>query len=95
MKLHALVGSGGKIGWFTLAFLVVGLVVHALWPALLRVGPTPRPIQVLAAIVLALGVAIWFRSVARGGIILGIPFVRCRRSSPPSSAPPSGRCRPG
>ena len=38
MKLKILVGSGRKIGLFTLPFLVAGVILNLIWPAFFKVG---------------------------------------------------------
>lgn len=62
MKLKKLVGSGDKIMLLTLPFLIIGLVLNILRPALFSVGGPPTALKVLSIVVLILGVTIWIWS---------------------------------
>ena len=62
MKLKKLVGSGDKIMLLTLPFLIIGLVLNILRPALFSVGGPPTALKVLSIVVLILGVTIWLWS---------------------------------
>jgi protein-S-isoprenylcysteine O-methyltransferase Ste14 len=64
MKLKTLVGSGEKIGLFTLPFLVVGLGLNILYPSLFSVGEPPIIFKVISIFILILGVIIWAWSAA-------------------------------
>jgi protein-S-isoprenylcysteine O-methyltransferase Ste14 len=64
MKLKALVGSGDRITWFTLPFVVVGLALDFLLPSLFTVGGPPSILRMFSFVVLAAGVVIWVWSVA-------------------------------
>jgi len=61
--LRALVGSGDRIGLTTLPVLALGLLLNVLRPAFFSVGGPALPLVVLAATMLALGVALWLSSV--------------------------------
>jgi protein-S-isoprenylcysteine O-methyltransferase Ste14 len=65
--LRTLVGSGDRIGLFTLPFLVVGLVFNLVYPSVFDVGGPATALRVVSAIVLGAGVAVWAWSV---GLIL-------------------------
>ena len=80
-SLKTLVGSGDRIGLFTLPFLVVGLVLNVAYPSLFDVGGPPAALGVLSAAVLAVGVVIWVWSimliatrVPRGELITSGPY---------------------
>ncbi len=63
MKLLALVGSGDKIGLFTLPFLLLGVILNMLVPSFFSVGGPPIVITVIALLMLLPGVTIWIWSV--------------------------------
>jgi protein-S-isoprenylcysteine O-methyltransferase Ste14 len=62
-KLGRLVGSGHKIGLFTLPFLVVSLILDLAYPSAFDVGGPSAALRVVSLAVLVLGVAIWAWSV--------------------------------
>jgi protein-S-isoprenylcysteine O-methyltransferase Ste14 len=62
-SLRTLIGSGDRIGLFTLPFLIVGLIVNIAYPSLFDVGGPPPILRVVSIAVLAVGVAIWAWSV--------------------------------
>jgi protein-S-isoprenylcysteine O-methyltransferase Ste14 len=64
MKLKVLVGSGSKIGLFTLPFLVIGLILNILFPSLFSVGGPPTILKDISIIILVPGVTNWIWSVA-------------------------------
>lgn len=79
--LKTLVGSGDRIGLFTLPFLVVGLILNVAYPSLFDVGGPPPALRVVSIAVLAAGVAIWAWSIAlivtrvpRGALITEGPY---------------------
>jgi protein-S-isoprenylcysteine O-methyltransferase Ste14 len=81
MNLRALVGSGDRIGLFTLPFLVVGLILNVAYPAVFDVGGPPAALRLVSVVVLAVGVAIWAWSVVlivtrvpRGELITSGPY---------------------
>lgn len=81
MNLKALIGSGDRIGLFTLPFLVVGLILNVAYPALFDVGGPPVALRLVSVVVLAVGVAIWAWSVVlivtrvpRGELITTGPY---------------------
>ncbi len=63
MKLKDLVGSGDKIGLFTLPFLAVGLVLNILYPQWFSVGGPSMVLKWVSIIVLIPGVVVWIWSV--------------------------------
>ncbi len=63
MKLKALVGSGGKIMLLTFPFLVIGLILNLLAPALFDVGGPSAVLKAISIIMLIPGVTIWAWSV--------------------------------
>jgi protein-S-isoprenylcysteine O-methyltransferase Ste14 len=63
MKLKVLVGSGDRIGLFTLPFLIAGLVLNILFPSAFHVGGPPTALKVISIILLVPGVVIWIWSV--------------------------------
>jgi protein-S-isoprenylcysteine O-methyltransferase Ste14 len=81
VSLKALIGSGDRIGLFTLPFLVVGLILNIVYPSLFRVGGPPTFLLVVSLAVLTAGVAIWAWSVVliltyvpRGELITWGPY---------------------
>ena len=79
--LALLVGSGDKIGLFTLPFLVAGLVLNIAFPAAFDVGGPPPVLRAVSLVVLLIGVVIWAWSVVliltkvpRGELITSGPF---------------------
>jgi protein-S-isoprenylcysteine O-methyltransferase Ste14 len=80
-NLRTLVGSGDRIGLFTLPFLVAGLILNIAYPAVFAVGGPPAALRVVSVAALAAGVAIWAWSVAliatrvpRGELITTGPY---------------------
>ena len=67
MELKRLVGSGDRIGLFTLPFLVVGLILNIVKPSWFSVGGPPAALKAISIILLIPGVIIWAWSV---GLIL-------------------------
>ncbi len=63
MKLKVLVGSGDKIGLFTLPFLLIGVILNILDPSFFSVGGPPAIVQVIAMVILAFGLVDWLWSV--------------------------------
>jgi protein-S-isoprenylcysteine O-methyltransferase Ste14 len=63
MRLKALVGSGDKIGLFTLPFLILGLILNMKKPSFFRVGGPPIFLKVISLLMLIPGVTIWIWSV--------------------------------
>jgi protein-S-isoprenylcysteine O-methyltransferase Ste14 len=81
MNLRALVGSGDRIGLFTLPFLVVGLILNVAYPAVFDLGGPPAGLLVASFAVLAVGIVIWAWSVVlivtrvpRGELITSGPY---------------------
>lgn len=63
MKLKILVGSGRKIGLFTLPFMVAGITLNILFPQIFRVGGPTDTLKWVSAVILVPGVIIWIWSV--------------------------------
>lgn len=63
MKLKVLVGSGEKIGLFTLPFFIIGLIANILNPLLFSVSGPPNILKVISIIILIPGLIIWIWSV--------------------------------
>jgi protein-S-isoprenylcysteine O-methyltransferase Ste14 len=63
MKLKVLVGSGDKIGLFTLPFLILGVILNRKKPSFFKVGGPSMFLKVIALLMLLPGVAIWLWSV--------------------------------
>jgi protein-S-isoprenylcysteine O-methyltransferase Ste14 len=63
MKLKVLAGNGRKIGLLTLPFLVIGLILNIMMPALFRVGGPSMVLKVISIIILIPGVINWIWSV--------------------------------
>ena len=63
MKLKILVGSGRKIGVFTLPFLVAGLILNVLFPEVFQVGGPPETVKWISAVILVPGIINWIWSV--------------------------------
>ena len=81
LSLKDLVGSGDRIALFTLPFLVVGVGLNIAFPKLFEVGGPPPVLEVISILVLAIGAALWFWSVAliltrvpRGELITTGPY---------------------
>ncbi len=64
MKLKVLVGSGRKIGLLVSPFLIVGLILNIMYPALFSVGGPPVALTVISVIILIPGIINWAWSVA-------------------------------
>lgn len=62
MRLKVLVGSGDKIGLFTLPFLVIGLILNIMFPSPFSVGGPPTILRVISIVVLIPGIIIWIWS---------------------------------
>lgn len=63
MKLKILVGSGEKIGLFTLPFLIIGVILNVVFPAFFSVGGPPMVLSMISLLMLIPGVTIWLWSV--------------------------------
>src|SRR5579883_78555 len=63
MKLKTLVGSGDKIGLFTLPSLLLGVLLNLKKPSVFRVGGPLLFLKVLSLVLLIPGVALWMCSV--------------------------------
>jgi protein-S-isoprenylcysteine O-methyltransferase Ste14 len=79
--LKSLIGSGDRIGLFTLPLLVAGVVLNILFPQVFQVGGPPVGVQVIAIVLLVTGVVIWAWSVVliltkvpRGELITHGPY---------------------
>jgi protein-S-isoprenylcysteine O-methyltransferase Ste14 len=81
MNLKGLIGSGDRIGLFTLPFVVVGLILNISYPSLFDVGGPAPVLRVVSIVVSIAGVTIWIWSVAllltkasRGELITSGPY---------------------
>jgi protein-S-isoprenylcysteine O-methyltransferase Ste14 len=63
MKLKVLVGSGRKIGLFTLPFLITGLMLNFIFPAFFSIGGPSTALTWVSVIVLIPGIIIWIWTV--------------------------------
>ncbi|MBI5031405.1 MAG: isoprenylcysteine carboxylmethyltransferase family protein [Chloroflexi bacterium] len=63
MNLKTLVGSGDRIMLLTLPILIVGLALNILYPSLFNVGGPSIVLQMIAIIMLIVGITIWLWSV--------------------------------
>ncbi len=63
MKLKILVGSGRKIGLFTLPFLAAGIILNILFPKVFQVGGPNEILKWISFAILIPGVVIWIWSV--------------------------------
>lgn len=63
MKLMILVGSGRKIGIFTLPFLIAGVVANILFPVVFSVGGPQQALYITSLAILSLGIVVWFWTV--------------------------------
>ena len=81
MDIKRLVGSGDRIGLFTLPFAVVGVTANVLWPSLFDVGGPPPVLRAVSIVVATVGIAIWIwsavlivKKVPRGELITSGPY---------------------
>ena len=63
IKLKVLVGSGDKIGLFTLPFLIIGVILNILVLSFFSVGGPPMVLTVISLLMLIPGMTIWTWSV--------------------------------
>jgi len=85
MKVKELLGSGEKIGLFTLPFLVGGIVLNLWFPSAFSVGGPSEALRVISIAILVPGVIVWAWSVAliltrvpRKQLITGGPYALVR-----------------
>jgi protein-S-isoprenylcysteine O-methyltransferase Ste14 len=71
MEVQILVGSGDKIGLFTLPFLILGLILNAMFPSLFNVGGPLTVLKVISIVILIPGVTIWIWSAVL--ILIKVP----------------------
>jgi len=62
--LKTLVGSGEQIGALALPFLVIGIGLNVLYPAMFGVGGPPAILRTISLVMLVPGVVVWAWSVA-------------------------------
>ena len=79
--LRSLVGSGDRIGLFTLPFVIVGLLLNAAYPSSFGVGGPGPVLRAISIVALIVGVTIWIwsvililREVPEGHLITTGPF---------------------
>ena len=63
MKLKILVGSGRKIGLFTLPFLIAGLTLNLIFPDFFSAGGPSTILIWFSIIMLVPGIIVWFWTV--------------------------------
>lgn len=63
MKLSILVGSGRKIGIFTLPFLIIGVALNILFPSVFLIGGSQKLLTIISLIVLFAGLVVWIWTV--------------------------------
>jgi protein-S-isoprenylcysteine O-methyltransferase Ste14 len=80
VSLKTLVGSGDRIGLFTLPFLIVGLILNVSYPSLFDVGGPAAALRVISVAVLAVGVATWAWSVVL--IVTQVPKGKLIKTGP-------------
>jgi len=80
MNVRSLMGSGDRIMLVALPFLVVGVVLNVVNPAMFSVGGPPTWLLWLSLAVLAFGVLIWAWSAVL--ILLNVPRGRLITSGP-------------
>lgn len=80
-KLKQLAGAGDRIGTFVLPFLIAGVALSYLYPALFAVPAMPPAVRALAWIALGAGIVGWLWSVVliltrvpKGELITSGPF---------------------
>jgi len=80
MRLKALIGSGDSIGLFTLPFLLVGLVLNIVFPAVFGVGGPSPALRIASIVVLTVGLVIWAWSAIL--ILINVPQDRLITTGP-------------
>ena len=80
MPLKVLVGSGEKIGLLTLPFLIIGLILNILFPAIFSVGGPSPILKCISNTLLIFGVIIWAWSVIL--ILIKVPKKELITSGP-------------
>ena len=63
MKLKILVGSGRKIGLFTLPFLIAGLTLNLIFPDFFNTGTSSMILTWITIILLITGIIVWIWTV--------------------------------
>ena len=80
MNIKNLVGSGDRIGLFTLPFAVAGVILNLANPSLFGVGGPPAWLRGLSIVLLVAGLAIWAWSVIL--ILTNVPRRRLITNGP-------------
>ena len=70
-RLKLLIGSGDKIGLFTLPFLLAGLLLNIVYSSAFDVGGPSTALQVISIVALIAGLTIWIWSAAL--ILIKVP----------------------
>jgi len=70
-RLKLLIGSGDKIGLFTLPFLLAGLLLNIVYPSAFDLGGPSTALQVVSIVALIAGLTIWIWSAAL--ILIKVP----------------------
>jgi protein-S-isoprenylcysteine O-methyltransferase Ste14 len=80
-RLKLLIGSGDKIGLFTMPFVLAGLLLNVIFPPAFGVGGPSTALQAASIAVLIPGLTIWawsaaliLRKVPRGELITSGPY---------------------
>jgi protein-S-isoprenylcysteine O-methyltransferase Ste14 len=71
MKLSNLVGSGSKIGLFSLPFIIIALFLNIISPSLFRLPELPPLLKGIFVLILIIGIINWIWSV--GLILVNVP----------------------
>ena len=78
-------GSGDRIGFVVLPFVIIGLILNVAVPAAFSVGGPPDSLRVLSLVILVCGVVLWLWSVVlilakvpRDQLITGGPYALVR-----------------
>lgn len=79
-KLRLLVGSGEKIGLFTLPFIIIGLVLNVIYPSVFSVGGPSTVLKAVSIVILIPGVTVWIWSVVL--ILIKVPRKELITSGP-------------
>jgi protein-S-isoprenylcysteine O-methyltransferase Ste14 len=80
-NVSSLVGSGDKIGAFTLPFVIAGVTLNVAYPSFFDVGGPSPTLRAFSVVVLAAGMTVWAWSafliltkVPRGELITNGPY---------------------
>lgn len=71
MGLKPLIGSGDKIGMFTLPFFLIGLTFNIIFPSFFAVGGPAPILKTVSIVILIIGIIVWAWSVTL--ILINVP----------------------